>query len=62
MNKSNYKETIKILDEKVRKKHVILKLMIHEIRSLPIVKRGDCNALEKFSFKVSNFRDRINGF
>ena len=58
-NKRTYKDAFGVLDEKFGNKHVLLKLLIDEVRMLPVVRRGDCNGFERLSFKVSNLRDRL---
>ena len=58
-NKSVYSEAMAMLDEKFVNKHVILKLLLDDIRRLPMVTRDNFNAFENISFKVCNFRDRL---
>ena len=40
-------------------KHFILKLLLEDIKSIPLVKSGDFIGFEKLSFRVNNFRDRL---
>ena len=58
-NNSDYRQAIAILDEKFGNKHVILKLLLDDIRRLQFVKRGDFVAFENLSFEVRNFKDRL---
>lgn len=59
MNISNYEEAIAILDEKYGNKHVILKILLDDIRKIQFVRKGDFLAFENLSFKVRNFKDRL---
>ena len=56
-NKSVYSEAMGMLDDKFGNKHVILKLLLDDVRCLPVVTRGNFNAFENLSFKVCHFRE-----
>ena len=58
-SKSTYLEAIGILEDKYGNKHVILKMLLEEIRSLAVAKKGDFDAFENLAFKASTFCDRL---
>ena len=58
-NKHTYKEAIDRLDEKYGNIHVIMGILINEIKSLQVVRRGDFRAFEQLSLKVDEFYDRL---
>ena len=59
MNKHNFIEAMHGLDDKFGNVHTIMRLLLHDIRSLPVVKDGYFKEFEQFSFMVSNFCDRL---
>ena len=47
------------LEEKYGNVHFIMGLLIDDIKSLPIVRRGDFRSSEKLTFHVNDFHDRL---
>ena len=58
-NKTTYNEAITRLDEKYGNIHIIMGILINEVKSLQIVRRGDFRAFEQLSLKVDEFHDRL---
>ena len=58
-NRSTYHEAIEILDKEFGNKHLIMGLLIDDLKSLPMVRRGDFRAFEKLSYDANAFRDRL---
>ena len=50
---------MKKIEEKYGNKHMILSLLIDEIRSLPVVKKRDLRSFEQLSLRVNDFHDRL---
>ena len=57
-NKRTYLDAMKSLELKFGNIHMIMRLLIEDIKSIPFVKKGDFKAFEKFSFSVNEFKDR----
>ena len=47
------------LEEKYGNIHVITGILVDDIRSLRVVRKGDFNAFEALSNKVNEFHDRL---
>ena len=58
-NRGTYKEAIESLEKEFGNKHVIMSLLIDEIKSLPVVRKGDFKAFERLSYEANAFRDRL---
>ena len=58
-NKATYDEAITRLDEKYGNIHVIMGILINEVKSIQIVRRNDFRAFEQLSLKVDEFYDRL---
>ena len=58
-NKRTYAEAITRLDEKYGNIHVIMAILINEVKSLQVVRRNDFRGFEQLSLKVGEFYDRL---
>ena len=58
-NKATYAEAILRLDEKYGNIHVIMGILINDVKSLQIVRKGDFKSFEQLSLKVDEFYDRL---
>ena len=59
-SKQNYPDAIGNLDKEFGNTHLIMKLLIDDIRNLHVVKKGDHKTFEILSREVNGFRDRLN--
>ena len=57
-NKATYDEAITRLDEKYGNIHIIMGILINDVKSLHMVRKGDFKAFEQLSLKVDEFYDR----
>ena len=58
-NRSTFDEAMTRLNDKYGNIHTIMGIMINEIKSCSLVRRGDFKAFEQFSLKVDEFYDRL---
>ena len=47
------------LDDKYGNIHTILVILIDEIKTIPVVRKGDFKGFEQLTFQVNYFRDRL---
>ena len=47
------------LEKEFGNKHVLMSLLIDDIKSLPVVRKGDFKAFERLSYEANAFRDRL---
>ena len=59
-NKKGYWEVLASLDKEFGNKLLIMGLLIDDLKSVPVVKRGDCNVFENLAYAANMFRDRLN--
>ena len=57
-NKSTYDEAVDKLDKEFGNKHVI-NLLIDDIKTIAVVRKGDFRAFERLTYEASNFRDPL---
>ena len=58
-NRRFYLDAMEILDREYGNKHVIMNLLIDNIKKLPAAKKGDFNAFGKISHEANAFRYRL---
>ena len=58
-NRLTYEAAIQKLEEKFGNIHMIMGILIDEIKSLPIVRKGDFRTFEQLSLRVNDFHDRL---
>ena len=58
-NKATYDEAIESLDKEYGNKHIIMGLLIEDLKSIPPVRKGDFKAFEKLTYEANAFRDRL---
>ena len=58
-NKGSYNEAMERLMEKYGNVHTIIGLLIDDIRSLKVIRRGDFMAFEELNLKVNEFHDKL---
>ena len=58
-NCTNYLDAILQLDKQFGNKHLIMTLLIDDVKSLPYVRKGDFKGFEKLSYEANKFRNRL---
>ena len=58
-NKSDYNEAMERLIEKYGNVHMIMGILLEEIKAIPVVRKGDFRAFEQLTFKINDFSDRL---
>ena len=58
-NRSNFTDAMIKLDEKYGNVHTMIGLLIDEIKSLPVVRKGDYKSFENLNFRVNDFHERL---
>ena len=58
-NRNDYAVAMEKLEEKYGNKHMIISLLIDEIKVLSIVKRGDFKSFENLFIKVNDFHEKL---
>ena len=59
-NQSVYSDAIGKLDKEFGNKHIIINLLIEDIKRVPYVKKNDFIGFDKLVFEANSFRDRLN--
>ena len=58
-NKTTYVEAMTRLDEKYGNIHIIMGILINDVKSIQLVRKGDFKSFEQLSLKVDEFYDRL---